>query len=209
MKTKMMSVALLLMGVAAAGTARANEVPSWNYVEAYYGSLSRDDIGEALHGFSAAGVASLNDRFFMSVNLADADTDLMGFDVGVTQISLGVGARWSGVTLSQKPTDVFVQAYRGELEYQVSGDGLHASANQDFWAAEAGFRVMATPMMELGMSILHTKIDGNDLVSGESGRENAVQANVRYFVAPHCALNAKASSASSSNQFGLGVSYSF
>lgn len=196
------SCAVVLGLISASASANT---PSWNYVEGSLVTHSVDDLDSSLSGASGTGVAAINDRFFMSIQMEGISDKINEVDMKMTDIGIGIGLKFSGLTLSQKPTDIFTQLRRTERNWTMRVPGVDAfKQNEDLWVVDAGFRVMVMPEFEAGVMLSHYKYDDTT-----SERETAAEIKVRYFVSPDVALHAKASASSVVNQFGVGVAYVF
>lgn len=194
----------MLLGLLSASASASSE-PSWNYVEGSFVTHSFDDLDSSLSGASATGVAAINDRFFMSIKMDGVSDKINDVDVKMTDIGFGIGMKFSGLSLSKKPTDIFTQLRRTERNWTMKVPGVNAfKQNEDLWIVDAGFRVMVMPEFETSIMLSHHKYDDTT-----SERETAAEMKVRYFVSPDVALHVKASTSSVVNQFGLGVAYAF
>lgn len=197
-------ISALVLGLSSLSlSAAAQNAPSWNYVDVNYQTSNLDQMNATAHGFHASAIASLNQQFFMSLQVADMDVSR--YDMNAKDLSIGIGLKSSGMTVTEKPADVFVQLRRGEVD--VDGPTISSNANDDYWAIETGFRLMASDHVEFATMLSHGRFDEPDNDAEESS--TSIGAQVRYFVSNNVAVQARAKMSKSDDGFGIGVMYTF
>lgn len=190
MKKLALAVAL---SVASAGAFAA--APAWDFIQGSYviTDFDESDFSYEPDGFAFSGSKLITDDIFITGEYSMQEDDILGIDVDLDMLTLGVGYRYA---LSNK-TDLFgIVSYE---DVEISRTGL--SDDEDGFGLQAGVRSMILDNLELRGAIKYIDLDEDD--------DTSVLVSADYFFSPVFAVGVSYETSDDLSTFGLNARYNF
>jgi opacity protein-like surface antigen len=189
---KKLILAAALSAVSAASFAAA---PAWDFVQASYVMTDFDDSDLTYEpdGFAISASKLVTDDVFVTGSYSMQNDDIVGIEVDLDRMSLGLGYRYA---LSNR-TDLFgIVSYE---DVEISGSGT--SESEDGYGLTAGARSMVMDNIELRGAVKYIDTD--------SGSDTSLIIGGDYFFSPAFAVGVSYETSDDVSTFGLNARYNF
>jgi Outer membrane protein beta-barrel domain len=187
-------LALLASSFAVVPLAAQAEGLSYSQLDAGYVVTDIDNFDDEADGFMLRGSYEFVENWFGYARYLDQSVDAFGFDVDLTQFSLGLGY---ALPLADT-TDLY-----GKLGYtSVEADAGGASADDDGYELAIGLRSQPMEQLELEGSV-------NYIDLSDSGDDTSLGLAARWYLTQQLAVGLEGEFADDTTSYGIGVRWSF